>query len=92
MKDTPENRKALGIPLKADVAWIDLDEQQKPPEVVTGDWTDSQIQGKSIDEIDGLIKQNEMAADSLEKSLAQQRQVIYNLRQVRQRKLIIGGT
>lgn len=91
MKDTPENRKKLNIPLGAKIDWIDLDEQQPSPEIVTGGWTDSQIHGKTVSEIDFLIKQNEMAADSLEKSLAQQRQVIYNLQQVRHRKFIIGG-
>jgi len=91
MKDTPENRKKLGIPANAEVEWIDLDEQQKPPEVVTAGWTDTQIQGKTVAEIDTLILQNELAAESIEKSLVQQHQMVHNLRKVRQRKLIIGG-
>lgn len=91
MKDTPENRKKLGIPLKADINWIDLDEQQKPPEVVTAGWTDTQIEAKSLGDIDLMIKQNEMAAEQLQQSWTQQMEQVNKLKQVRHRKLILGG-
>lgn len=85
-------RKRLGIPMNSDVQIIDLDEQQKPPEVMTAGWSDTQIKGKSVEEIESLIKQNELALDSLEQTVANQRQMINDLRQVRQRKLLIGGS
>ena len=91
MKDTPENRKQLGIPVKADVTWIDLDEQQEPPEVVTAGWTDTQIKNKSLEDIDSLIKQNELAAESLMKTYTTQIEQVNKLKQVRHRKLILGG-
>lgn len=93
MDDKEKNiRKRLGIPMNSDVQIIDLDEQQKPPEVMTAGWSDTQIKGKSVEEIESLIKQNELALDSLEQTVANQRQTINNLRQVRQRKLLIGGS
>lgn len=84
-------RKRLGIPMNSDVTIIDLDEQQKPPETVTAGWTDTQIKNKSIQEIDLLISQNELALETMEKSVAQQRDNINGLKQVRWRKHQIGG-
>ena len=93
MDDKEKNiRKRLGIPMKTDVQIIDLDEQQKPPEMVTAGWTDTQIKAKTVKDIELLIKQNELALDAIEQTAAGQRQTINNLRQVRQRKLLIGGS
>lgn len=85
-------RNRLNIPMNSDVTIIDLDEQQKPPEPITAGWTDTQISNKTVLEIEGLIKQNELALESIEQTLMKQRQQISDLRQVRQRKLLIGGS
>tara|TARA_R110000772_G_scaffold30806_10_gene76515 strand:+ start:3701 stop:3979 length:279 start_codon:yes stop_codon:yes gene_type:complete len=92
MKDTPENRKQLGIPEGSNITFIDLDAQRKPPEIMTAGWTDTQIRNKTIDEIDGMIKQNDLAVASLEQTLATQRNMVHNLQQIRQRKITIGVT
>jgi hypothetical protein len=85
-------RKELSIPMGADVQIIDLDAQRQPPEMVTAGWTDTQIRNKSLAEIEDLIRQNELAVESMEKAIAQQRNQINNIKAVRQRKLIIGDS
>ena len=85
-------RKELKIPLGADVQIIDLDLQKKTPEMVTAGWTDTQIKNKGIQEIDALIHQNELALKSMEEAVFTQRENLSGLRQVRNRKLLIGGS
>jgi len=92
MKDTPENRKKLRIPVTSNIAWIDLDAQREPPEMVTSGWTDTQIKNKAITQIEDLIRQNELAVEAMEKAIAQQRNQINDLKAVRQRKLLIGDS
>ena len=85
-------RKELSIPMGSDVQIIDLDAQRQPPEMVTAGWTDTQIRNKSLAEIEDLIRQNELAVESMGKAIAQQRNQINNIKAVRQRKLIIGDS
>lgn len=91
---TPEReaelRKKLNIPAGGNITLIDLDAQKKPPEVVTAGWTDTQIRGRTITEIELLVSQSELALASMQKSLAAQRQIAHNMRQVLERKKTLG--
>jgi len=87
-----EIRKQLSIPMGSDVQIIDLDAQREPDEMVTAGWTDTQIRNKSLSEIEQLIHQNQLAVESMEKAIAQQQSNIHGLKQVKQRKLIIGDS
>jgi hypothetical protein len=89
-KREAELRKKLNIPKGANVTLIDLDAQKKPPEVVTGGWTDTQIRGKTLKEIESIVRQNELAETSMETALASHRETLHSMRQVRARKLILG--
>ena len=90
MMSEDELRKKLNIPKGTQVTLIDLDAQREPEEMVTAGWRDSQIKAKTLEDIDALIRQNELSVESLEKTIAQQRDLIHGLRQVRNRKLLIG--
>ena len=90
-RHTPEQEaqmKALGIPLGADVTFIDMG-RGKPPRT-TGGWTDDQIQSKSLAEIDTIVTQNEKAAQGLRDALRGQEERLASLRMVRQRRLELG--
>ena len=66
--------------------YIDLDEQQKPPEPTTCGWTDTQIRNKSLGEFDAMISSGEMGIASLKETLDKEVQRIEDLRRVRNRK------
>jgi hypothetical protein len=56
----------------------------------TGGWTDEQIRGKSLEEIDQLIEMNDLALDAQRTVVFTQEEVVTNLRRVRARKIKLG--
>lgn len=82
-----EEFEKLNGKLSADVTYIDLDEQQEPPEPTTCGWTDTQIRNKPLEEFDAMITSGEMGIESLKQTVAQEEQRIADLRRVRNRKL-----
>lgn len=72
--------------LSADVTYIDLDEQQAPPEPTTCGWTDTQIRNKPLEEFDAMISSGELGIASLKQTLDTEVQRIEDLRRVRNRK------
>lgn len=72
--------------LSDDVAYIDLDEQQAPPEPTTCGWTDTQIRNKSLKEFDSMISSGELGIASLQQTLDNEVKRIDDLRRVRNRK------
>lgn len=82
---------ALGIPRGANVTFIDMDAQRPAPERVTAGWTDTQIKGQPLSAIESQLSSNERTLATLEEQTAQLRSHIAGLREVRQRKLELGG-
>ena len=78
--------EAIHGKLGADIAYIDLDEQQEPPEPTTCGWTDTQIRNKPLTEFDAMISSGEMGIASLKQTLDTEVQRIDDLRRVRNRK------
>ena len=78
--------EAIHGKLGADIAYIDLDEQQEPPEPTTCGWTDAQIRNKPLTEFDAMISSGEMGIASLKQTLDTEVQRIDDLRRVRNRK------
>lgn len=81
-----EEFEKLNGKLGGDVLYIDLDEQQTPPEPTTCGWTDTQIRNKSLEEFDAMISSGEMGIASLRQTLDNEVQRISDLRRVRNRK------
>lgn len=73
--------------LGSNVVYLDLDEQQKPPEVLTAGWTDAQLKSKPLSEIDAMITSGEMGLATLKETVAQESARIDGLRMARSRKL-----
>ena len=84
-----EMRKMYGIPPNAKVTLIDMGPGKAEP--TTEGWTDDQIRGKSIDDLNSLISQNELALKIQRESIEKQQKVVDGLMRVRQRKIDIGG-
>lgn len=82
-----EDFEKLNGKLSADVLYIDLDEQQTPPEPTTCGWTDTQIRNKPLEEFDAMISSGELGIASLKQTLSQEEQRVEDLRRVRNRKL-----
>lgn len=77
----------------SNVIYIDLDDpvNQVPPEVVTAGWTDTQIKGKPLVEIEKQIESGELGLAGLRETLSNEERRIAGLRQVRLRKIQLGG-
>lgn len=86
---TDEQKKKLGIPLKADGVYLDIPKKQ--PEILTAGWTDEQIRAKSIQEIDAMISSGEKGIESLKATVRAEEARIDDMRRVRGRKLALGG-
>lgn len=82
-----EDFEKLNGKLGADVMYIDLDEQQEPPEPTTCGWTDTQIRNKPLEEFDSMIASGELGIASLQQTLEDEVKRIEDLRRVRNRKL-----
>ena len=82
-----EDFEAVHGKLGDNVSYIDLDEQQSPPEPMTCGWTDSQIRNKSLEEFDAMISSGDLGIASLKQTLDTEVQRIEDLRRVRNRKL-----
>jgi len=81
-----EEFEKLNGKLGENVTYIDLDEQQVPPEPTTCGWTDTQIRNKSLKEFDAMISSGELGIASLKQTLDTEVQRIEDLRRVRNRK------
>jgi hypothetical protein len=81
-----EEFEKLNGKLSDNVTYIDLDEQQVPPEPTTCGWTDTQIRNKSLEEFDAMISSGEMGIASLQQTLDNEVKRIEDLRRVRNRK------
>jgi len=77
--------------LGGNVMYIDLDEQQEPPEPKTAGWTDTQIKAKPMSEIEAMIKTGEMGLESLRETLTKEEDRVSGLRRIRSRKTEVGG-
>lgn len=75
--------------LPPDAVYIDLD-ATKTIERVTAGWSDTQIKGKSVTELDALIKSAGLNIQSLEESVSGERQRLHDLQAIRNRKLELG--
>lgn len=82
-------KKKLGISLTAQGTYLDLGPAQV--ELLTAGWTDEQIQAKSMDEIDAMIRSGEQGLASLRTTVSAEEDRIGGLRQIRNRKLSLGG-
>lgn len=73
--------------------YLDLDARvaRAPQEPVTAGWTDTQIRGKPLAEIDQMIASGEAGIDNLASMLQAERQRVDDLRLIRQRKIQLGG-
>jgi hypothetical protein len=58
---------------------------------VTEGWTDDQIEGKSIEQFDAMIRSAELAIEKMEDSIRQQRDLVASYRKIRKRRLELGG-
>jgi len=72
--------------LGENTVYIDLDEQQAPPEPTTCGWTDDQIRNKSLKEFDAMISSGELGIASLQQTIDTEVKRIDDLRRVRNRK------
>ena len=72
--------------------YIDLDDprNQVPPEPVTAGWTDTQIRGKSLAEIQAQIDTGEKGLASLKETIRAEEKRVDDLRLIKARKLQIG--
>jgi len=88
-----EDFEAIHGKLPAHATYIDLDDpaNQVPPERITAGWSDTQIASKSLTEIDAMINSGELAISNMRDTLYAEEERISGLRQVRQRKLALGG-
>jgi hypothetical protein len=82
-----EDFEAVHGKLSSNVTYLDLDEQQVPPEPTTCGWTDTQIRNKSLEELDAMISSGELGLASLHQTLDNEVKRIEDLRRVRNRKL-----
>lgn len=78
--------------LPAHATYIDLDEQRRntPPEVITGGWTDSQIRGKSEQEILAMVEGCERLIETLRQNVRSEEDRLYDLRAIQRRKQQLG--
>jgi len=77
--------------LPSNATYIDLDAQPKPiPEVMTAGWSDTQIRGKTVQELDGMINSAQLGIKNLEETLGGERQRLDDLMRIRNRKIEIG--
>lgn len=63
-----------------------LDLGEGKTERKTAGWTDKQIFGKSVEEIDRMIKGGEMVLDTLRQNVTEQEKRIHDLRRILRRK------
>lgn len=75
--------------LGSNVVYIDLDEQQVPPEPETAGWTDTQIRNKSLEELDAMISSGDLGVENLKQTLDTEIERVEDLRRIRKRKLEI---
>lgn len=63
-------RKKLGIPVGANVTFIDMG-PGKPPRKTYG-WTDEQVKNKTIEELDKMLESSKKVADKLRSALKEE--------------------
>lgn len=60
-------------------------------EMTTEGWTDTQIRGKSIKDLDLMISQHQKVLKTMQDNLRAQQGRIDSLQLIRNRKLVVGG-
>ncbi len=85
-----EFRRLYDVPEGAHITYIDLDAQKETP-MNTAGWTDDQIRGKSLQEIDAQITSAEAGLTSLRETVRAEEDRLAGLRLVRDRKVVLGG-
>ena len=83
-----EDWEAIHGKVPPSTLYIDLDEQQ---ETQTHGWTDTQIMGKSVGELQSLIRQRETGLAVLEESVDNERTEISKLTDVLERRKQLGA-
>jgi len=90
-REERDARKALNIPLGADVTFVDMDSNPDKHERKTAGWTDDQVRNKEMSEIDQMIASAQKVVDSLQQTIQEQQGRIADLRLIRNRKLELGN-
>lgn len=70
--------------------YIDLDEQN-PVETVTHGWTDTQIMGKTVQQLQDIVTQRETGLAVMEKSVDNERNEVSKLKDVLERRQQLGA-
>jgi hypothetical protein len=83
-----EQREALGIPVGADVTYIDMGPGKV--ERKTAGFTDAQISEKTLAEIDAMIHSGQLAIDKLRETVRDQEDRVNGYRRIRERKVELG--
>lgn len=89
--DEKAMREKLGIPMGASLTLIDMDANPDKYERKTAGWTDEQIKNKTVAEFDAMINSAQLAIDSLEATVRDQKERVVDLQRIRGRRTELGG-
>lgn len=83
-----EDWEAIHGKVPPNALYIDLDEQQEP---ITHGWTDTQIKGKSVGELQNMITQRETGLAVMQESIDNESEEISKLKDILERRQQLGA-